>query len=130
MKVDSWSSLTINEFGPGATRSETAQSTMSYTIDALGSGIPSLTDKPSGYDLWWMQQFLDERLRDTAPMGEQRKFGNGGDAKGLMVQPFSTCATMSADRAEIVEGDSYTDLRLTQSWFRAALSPWNPKFAP
>jgi hypothetical protein len=53
-----------------------------------------------------------DRLRVAAPSGEQRKLGNGGSTKGPYVRPLATWAAMSADRAEVVEGDVKADFRL------------------
>lgn len=66
------------------------QSTMSYVMEASESGMPSLTELPSGHDKWCMRRIFVERLRVTAPMGDVRKPGNGATLNGPRVRPQAT----------------------------------------
>jgi hypothetical protein len=76
-----------------------------------------------------MRRIFVERLRVTAPSGEQRKFSNGGERKGPAVQPFRTCAEISADRAVVVSGESKADRRFLHDC-ELVVSPVKPRFAP
>jgi hypothetical protein len=73
--------------------------------------MPSLMEPIRGQERWWMRRTLADRLRVTAPSGEQRKFPNGGSRNGPAVRPLATCAVISVERAAVTAGELKADLR-------------------